>query len=366
MGHDLLAIFQAVDRRMTEEEQDFLRTHCPQSKVTNRRLSMSLEDTNLKLPGDVNAMMRRGLDAGFSERSNGDRHYWFRLSQAPPAAFEVYNPRKGRRLYDWIPDESGPGGVFRMVQVFPLLFCGSELPERIEDLVFARRLLEAGDLSLLFMGNLASRMEMRRSMPVPLTLLRDRDVGRRLAWLLTLDLPVFEMLNREQQRWLQEDVNWVPDKWRLSVEDAELLAFDVFQNGGLDENDGGWDYEWDQEAEEEEEDEIPADALTDEEAAAEESGITEGEIDWRPDATAPYRGDFAADPRSTAAKILKLMKTGNDDDLRTAVLQLWYLTRQVQGTEYQDLPAQTMERMLELTSKPSLLVSLLSEVSSGE
>ncbi|MFN5050073.1 MAG: hypothetical protein ACK5A1_17130, partial [Planctomyces sp.] len=64
MGHDLLVIFQAVDRRMTEEEQDFLRTHCPQSKVTNRRLSMSLEDTNLKLPGDVNAMMRRGLDAG--------------------------------------------------------------------------------------------------------------------------------------------------------------------------------------------------------------------------------------------------------------------------------------------------------------
>jgi hypothetical protein len=42
------------------------------------------------------------------------------------------------------------------------------------------------------------------------------------------------------------------------------------------------------------------------------------------------------------------------------------LTRQVQGTEYQDLPAQTMERMLELTSKPSLLVSLLSEVNSGE
>jgi hypothetical protein len=252
-----------------------------------------------------------------------------------------------------------------MVQILPLLFCGSELPERIEDLVFARRLLESGDLSLLFLGNLASRMEMRRSMPVPLTLLRDKDVGRRLAWLLTLDLPVFEMLNREQQRWLQEDVNWVPDKWRLSVEDAELLAFDVFQNGGLDENDGGWDYEWDQEAEEEEEEEIPADALTDEEAA-EESGITEGEIDWRPDATAPYRGDFAADPRSTAAKILKLMKTGNDDDLRTAVLQMWYLTRQVQGTEYQDLPAQTMERMLELTSKPSLLVSLLSEVNSGE
>jgi len=151
-----------------------------------------------------------------------------------------------------------------MVQVFPLLFCGSELPERIEDLVFARRLLESGDLSLLFLGNLGSRMEMRRSMPVPLTLLRDKDVGRRLAWLLTLDLPVFEMLNREQQRWLQEDVNWVPDKWRLSVEDAESLAFDVFQNGGLDENDGGWDYEWGQE---EEEEEIPADALTDEEAA---------------------------------------------------------------------------------------------------
>ncbi|MFM7167688.1 MAG: hypothetical protein ACKO3T_20775 [Planctomycetaceae bacterium] len=357
MAHTLTAIFQAVDRDLTRGERAFLQTHCPDAKVTDEILFLHLEETKLKQPGDILAMLRQGLDAGFSERSNGDRHYWVRLSQAPPAAFEQYNPRKGRRLYDWIPDESGPGGVFKVVRIQPDLFDPGDLTEPMADLVLARQLLQSGDLSLLFMANYANQLEVNRSMAVPLTLLRERSVGRRLARLLSVDCPIFEMLTREQRRLLDEDVNWVPDNWRLSVVALSLLALEAFQNGSLFAGEDEWH--------DEEDAEITADAGTDE-VAAEQAQNDELESKRQFAESASYMVDFAADPRSTAAKILMLMKSGTDQDLKSAVFSLWYLKRQVLGTQYTDLPARTMERMLELTHNPSLLVSLLSEINSGD
>ena len=357
MAHTLTAMFQAVERDLTPGERAFLQGHCPYAKVTDQHLFLHLEETKLKQPGDINAMLRQGLDAGFSERSGGDRHYWVRLSQAPPATFEQYNPRKGRRLYEWIPDESGPGGIFLVVRIQPPLFNPSDLVEPMEDLVLARQLLQSGDLSLLFMANYANQLEVNRSMPVPLTLLLDKSVGRRLARLLSVNCPIFEMLNCEQRLRLEDDVDWVPDNWRLSVADLELLELGVFENESFFAGEDTWD--------DEEDAEITADAGTDE-VAAEQARNDDLELKRQLAESERYMVDFASDPRSTAAKILMLMKSGSDDDLKSAVFKLWYLKRQVLGTEYADLPARTMERMLELTDNPSLLVSLLSELNSGD
>lgn len=360
MGHGLTACFEAIDRELTTEEQDFLRTHCPDAKITNRQLSMRLEDTNLKIPGDVAAMMRRGLDAGYSERDNGDRSYWVRLSQAPPADLEEYNPRKGRRLYDWFPDESGPGGILKVVRLQPPVFYSNEYSDRMESLAGVRQRMQSGDLSLLFMANYANFPENNRRFPVPLALLREKVIGRQLRQLLSLYAPIFEMLNREQRRRREENENWVPDNWRLSNVELKTLELEALQEKGLLASEGRWYYD-----DEDDDDELPGDGEKDQSEAdqseAEQSDSAESQSDSNIDASENGSSIFCSDPRSTAAKIIILVKAGDRDNLQLALLHLWYLKMQVQGSDSEDLYVRTKERMLETTSDRKLLLQLFRE-----